>query len=70
MDVIKIVSKVAKDILNMFLSKIIKRKTGYEIDIKFDDLTFETVNGRVYLDARINAEMDGDEFERMMKSCI
>lgn len=70
MDVIKIASTAVKTVLNMILSKIIKRKTGYEIDIKFDDLTFKTIDGRVYLDAKVNAEMDQDEFTRMMKSYI
>ena len=70
MGVIKIASTVVKDVLNMFLGKIIKRKLGYEIDIKFDDLTFDTVDGKVYLNAKVNAEMEQDEFTRMMKSYI
>ena len=70
MDIFKITSKVVKDILNGFLTKIIKRKWGYDIDIQINDLDLRTVNGKVLLQLNANAEMTQDEFTRISKKLL
>ena len=70
MDVFKITSKVVRDVLNGFLTKIIKKKYGYDIDIQINDLDLRVVNGKVLLQLDANAEMSQDEFTKISKKLL
>lgn len=70
MDIFKITSKVVKDILNSFLTKIIKKKYGYDIDIQINDLDLRVVGGKVLLQLDANAEMTQDEFTKISKKLL
>ena len=70
MDVFKITSKVVRDVLNGFLTKIIKKKYGYDIDIQINDLDLRVVGGKVLLQLDANAEMTQDEFTKISKKLL
>ena len=70
MDIFKITSKVVKDVLNGFLTKIIKKKWGYDIDIQINDLDLRVVGGKVLLQLNANAEMTQDEFTKISKKLL
>ena len=70
MDVFKITSKVVRDVLNGFLTKIIKKKYGSDIDIQINDLDLRVVGGKVLLQLDANAEMTQDEFTKISKKLL
>lgn len=70
MDVLKITSTFTKGVLNLCLSKMIQKKLGYAIDIRFNDLDIKVANGKVLLHANVDSEMTTEDFEKIVKSVI
>lgn len=61
-------SKFMKGIAAKVISKAIKSKTGYKIDIQFDDLDFWVLNGDTTIKLNLEAKMKSDEFNKLIKS--
>lgn len=49
------------------LSKFIQKKTGYKINIQFNDLNVEVVDGKAHLHVNADAEMDNNELNKVFK---
>lgn len=49
------------------LSKFIQKKTGYKINIQFNDLNVEVVDGKAHLHVNADAEMDNNELIKVFK---
>ena len=50
------------------LRKIIRKKIGYDVDIQLNDLIVTIDNERVKLHIDVNAELDKDEFTKILKN--
>ena len=65
---INLKSKFMRKVVSKLLSKSIKSKTGYEIDVQFDELTASFEDGEITVKANLEAKMSKDEFMKILKS--
>lgn len=61
-------TKFMKGIVTKMIAKALFKKTGYKIDILLNELKLETSDGKVYLHANVDAEMNSEEFVKLIKS--
>ena len=65
---VKLGSKLMRGIISKLITKTVKKKLGYDIDIQFDDLVITTVDNGFCLHADVSAEISKDEFMKAIKS--
>ena len=65
---INLKSKFMRKVVSKLLSKSIKSKTGYEIDVQFDELNASFEDGEITVKANLEAKMNKDEFMKILKS--
>lgn len=68
MDEMRITSVFTREIVSKFLRKVIRKKTGYEVDIQLNDVTTTIQNGKTHLHVDIDAELDKDELIKILKN--
>ena len=64
---INLKSKFMRKVVSKLLSKSIKSKTGYEIDVQFDELNASFEDGEITVKANLEAKMSKDEFMKILK---
>ena len=69
MDELKIKSSFMRNLLTKIISRTIKKKYGYDVDILLNDLvvTFDS-NGQAHLHTNIDLYMDKNELTKIVKS--
>ena len=65
---INLKSKFMRKVVSKLLSKSIKSKTGYEIDVQFDELNASFEDGEITVKANLEAKLSKEEFMRILKS--
>lgn len=65
---IKLRTKFMRKVVSKLISKSIKSKTGYEIDIQFDELNASFEDGEITVKANLEAKLSKDEFMKILKS--
>ena len=65
---INLKSKFMRKVVSKLLSKSIKSKTGYEIDVQFDELNASFEDGEITVKANLEAKISKDEFMKILKS--
>ena len=65
---INLKSKFMRKVVSKLLSKSIKSKTGYEIDVQFDELNASFEDGEITVKANLEAKLSKDEFMKILKS--
>lgn len=65
---LKLSTKFMRGIVAKLLSKVIRDKLGYEIDIQLNEIAVETVDGKIQLHANVDANIDNEEFKKIVKS--
>ena len=65
---INLKSKFMRKVVSKLLSKSIKSKTGYEINVQFDELNASFEDGEITVKANLEAKMSKDEFMKILKS--
>ena len=68
MDEMKIVSKFTRGIISKALKMVIRKKTGYDIDIQLNEVTTTIVDGKTHLHVDVDAEIGKDELVNILKS--
>lgn len=68
MDEMKIVSKFTRGIISKILKTVIHKKTGYEVDIRLNEVTTTISDGKTHLHLDVDAEIDKDELMKILKS--
>lgn len=68
MDEMRITSVFTRGIVSKILRKVIRKKTGYEVDIQLNDVTTTIQNGKTHLHIDIDAELDKDELIKVLKN--
>ena len=61
-------TKFMKGIVTKIISKAILKKTGYNINIQLNEIKLETVDGKVYLHADVDAEINNEDFINIIKN--
>ena len=66
--VINLRTKFMRKVVSKLISKSIKSKTGYEVDIQFEELNANFDGGGIMVKANLEAKMSKDEFMKILKS--
>lgn len=65
---IKLRTKFMRKIVSKLIGKAIQSKTGYKVDIQFNDLEASFNDGEITINAILEAKMDKQEFMKILKS--
>ena len=68
MDEMKIVSKFTTNMISKLVKKVLRKKTGYNIDIQLNAITASINDGRTHIHWDVDAELEKDELTKILKS--
>ena len=68
MDEMRIVSKFTRGIISKAIKMIIRKKTGYNIDIQLNEAVSTVSDGKTHLHLDVDAELNKDELMNILKS--
>ena len=68
MDEMRIVSKFTRGIISKAIKMIIRKKTGYNIDIQLNEAVTTVSDGKTHLHLDVDAELNKDELMNILKS--
>lgn len=68
MDEMKIVSKFTTNMISKLVRKVLRKKTGYDIDIQLNRITASINDGRTHIHLDVDAELDKDELTKILKN--
>ena len=68
MDEMRIVSKFTRGIISKAIKMVIRKKTGYNIDIQLNEAITTISDGKTHLHLDVDAELDKDELMSILKS--
>lgn len=66
--IVKLKTKFMRRLVSKLLSKEIKSKVGYEVDIQLDEFDATFSDGDIVIGAKLEVKMDKQEFMRILKS--
>ena len=64
----KIVSKFTTNMISKLVKKVLRKKTGYNIDIRLNGITAGINDGRTHIHLDVDAELDKDELTKILKN--
>lgn len=67
MDEMRIVSKFTRGIISKAIKMVIRKKTGYNIDIQLNEAITTINDGKTHLHLDVDAELDKDELMEHLK---
>lgn len=65
---IKLRTKFMRSIVSKLISKSIQSKTGYKVNIRFNDLEAIYYDGEIIVNANLEARIDKQEFVKILRS--
>ena len=65
---IKLRTKFMRKVVSKIIGRAIQSKTGYKINIQFNDLEASFNDGEITINANLEAKMDKQEFMKILKS--
>jgi hypothetical protein len=65
---LKLSTKFMRGIIAKILSKAIKTKLGYEVDILINEIALKTEDGKIKIHVDVDGEVTNDEFKNIIKS--
>ena len=68
MDEMRIVSKFTRGIISKAIKMIIRKKTGYNIDIQLNEAVTTVSDGKTHLHLDVDAALNKDELMNILKS--
>ena len=68
MDEMRIVSKFTWGIISKAIKMVIRKKTGYNIDIQLNEAITTISDGKTHLHLDVDAELDKDELMSILKN--
>ena len=67
MDEMKIVSKFTTSMISKLLRMMLRKKLGYDVDIKLNEVTAKVDNGKTHIHLDVDAELEKDELTKILK---
>ena len=61
-------TKFMRKVVSKLISKTIKSKAGYEVDVQLDELNMSFEDGEITVKANLEAKLNKEEFMRILKS--
>ena len=68
MDVITLKTKFMRGIVSKLVKNIICKKTGYKVDIQFNEIDIKNEGGKIQVHINVNGEMTTEEFAKVIKT--
>lgn len=68
MDEMKIVSKFTTGVISKLLKFTLRKKLGYDIDIRLNEVTAKVDNGKTHIHLDVDAELEKDELTKILKN--
>ncbi len=68
MDELKIGSKFMKSVISKVIRMAVRKKYGYEIDIRIEELNAVIIDGKAHIHLNADADMNKDELTKILKS--
>lgn len=70
MDEVKIVSKFTNGIISKMINMVLRRKLGYEINIRLNQITVTIIEGKIHVHLDADAELEKEELMTILKEEI
>lgn len=67
MDELNIVTGFTRTIISKMLRKFLRKKTGADIDTRFNTIKVNIVNDKAYVHVDLEAEMSKNELTKLLK---
>lgn len=61
-------TRFMRGVLAKMLSRAIKKKYGYKIDIYFSEIKLDMLDGETHAHLNVDLNMDSDEFKKLLKT--
>ena len=65
---LSLTTKFMRGLLAKLLSRHIKKKYGYKIDINFSEIELDMVDGQTHAHVNVDLELSSDEFKKLMNT--
>jgi ribosomal protein S17E len=66
----KLSTKFMRNLLAGYISRVLYKKLGYEIGVDIEEVSIETVDGKVKVHLNVDAQVNNEEFMRIVKRLI
>lgn len=64
---VKLSTKIMKSMVAKLMSKMIFKKTGYEIDIQLEEMEIKTYDGKIHIHIDAKAESNSENLVKLIK---
>jgi hypothetical protein len=61
-------TKFMRGVLAKIISKLIKKKFGYKVDLYFSEIKLDMIDGQTHVHLNVDLDMDSDEFKKLLKT--
>lgn len=68
MDEMKIGSKFTTSIVSKLVNIAIRKKFGYEVELKLNEINATVIDGKTHVHLDVDAELDKEELMKILKS--
>ncbi|WP_322180304.1 CTP synthase [Neglectibacter caecimuris] len=68
MDEMKIGSKFTTGIISKLVSMVIRKKLGYEVELKLNEVNATVIDGKTHVHLDVDAELDKEELMKILTS--
>lgn len=68
MDEMKIGSKFTTSIVSKLVAMVIRKKLGYDVELKLNEVTATVVDGKTHVHLDVDAELEKDELVKILKN--
>lgn len=68
MDEMKIGSKFTTGILSKLIAMLIRKKFGYDVDLKLNEVNATVIDGKTHVHLDVDAELEKDELMKILKN--
>lgn len=68
MDEMKINSKFMRTVVSKLIKMALKKKLGYEVDVKIEELNATVIDGKAHVHLNADAELEKNELTKILKT--
>lgn len=68
MDEMKIGSKFTTGIISKLVSMVIRKKLGYDVELKLNEVNATVIDGKTHVHLDVDAELDKEELMKILTS--
>ena len=63
-------TKIMRGLVASLVSKAIRKKLGYDIEIQLNELAATVVNGQAQLHVSVDAKLDNNELKKILEAVV